>query len=466
MALLSPARPRAIPRPSAGVWPGLFDVPKVPVHAVVARRLAKAAINSLPISFDFPDGTRWGTGGPRLQVVRPESFFARLGADGLIGFGEAWMTGDLTAANWHVTGRGAGAPPAATGSRDTPPVGNAALESAALESAALESAAANEATDELAAALTVLCKRMSVLVPRPLQTLRHAWQSRPPAAEENTPTGARENIHRHYDLSNDLFELFLDRTMIYSAAWFEPGDDLESAQLRKIDGILDQARVKPGMRILEIGSGWGGLAIRAVKERDVHVTTLTLSEAQKELADQRIAAAGLSDRIDVVLEDYRHHADRVPGGYDAIVSVEMIEAVGERYWPDYFGAVDRMLADGGRMSLQAITMAHERLLATRNGYTWVHKYVFPGGTLPSVTAIDQVVSAHTSLRIQETRRLGQSYVPTLEQWRHRFNNRLDEVRALGFDETFVRMWNFYLAYSQAGFAADYLDDLQIGLSRG
>ena len=193
---------------------------------------------------------------------------------------------------------------------------------------------------------------------------------------------------------------------MYSAAWFEPGDDLLTAQNRKIDGILDLARVQPGQRVLEIGSGWGGLAIRAVQERDVHVTTLTLSEAQKELAERRIAEAGLSHRIDVLLEDYRHHAGREVGTYDAIVSVEMIEAVGERYWPDYFGAIDRMLADGGRMSLQAITMAHDRLLATRNGYTWVHKYVFPGGALPSMTAIDQVVSEHTSLRIQETRRLG------------------------------------------------------------
>ena len=445
MALLSPTRPRAIPRPSAGVWPGLFDVPKVPVHAAIARRLARAAIKNLPISLEFPDGTRWGTGGPRLQLVRPESFFARLGADGLIGFGEAWMTGDLTTADWHATGSSA---PRTHG-----------------EDRSLDSALANRATDELAAALGVLAKRMSVLVPQSLQTLRRTWQNRPPAAEENTPTGARENIHRHYDLSNELFELFLDPSLTYSAAWFEPGDDLASAQRRKIDGILDLARVAPGMRVLEIGSGWGGLAIRAVRERDVHVTTLTLSEAQQELAERRIAEAGLSHRIDVLLEDYRHHAGREAGSYDAIVSVEMIEAVGERYWPDYFGAVDRMLADGGRMSLQAITMAHERLLATRNGYTWVHKYVFPGGTLPSMTAIDQVVSEHTTLRVQETRRLGLSYVPTLQQWRHNFNDRLPEIRALGFDETFVRMWNFYLAYSEAGFAADYLDDLQIGLSR-
>ncbi len=446
MALLSPTRPKAIPRPSAGVWPGLFDVPRVPVHAAIARRLAHAAVKSLPLTLAFPDGTTWGAGGPRLELVRPENFFARLGADGLIGFGEAWMTGDLTTGGWHATanrGPGVAGPPSSA-----------------------DPAFVNAATDELAAALTVLCKRMSVLVPRSLQTLRHTWQSRQPSTEENTPTGARENIHRHYDLSNDLFELFLDPTLSYSAAWFEPGDDLQTAQLRKIDGILDLARVSPGQRVLEIGSGWGGLAIRAVQERNVHVTTLTLSEAQKELAERRIAEAGLSDRIDVQLEDYRHHAERTVGTYDAIVSVEMIEAVGERYWPDYFGAIDRMLADGGRMSLQAITMAHERLLATRNGYTWVHKYVFPGGALPSTTAIDQVLGAHTTLRIQETRRLGLSYVPTLEQWRHNFNARLPEVRTLGFDETFVRMWNFYLAYSQAGFAADYLDDLQIGLARG
>jgi cyclopropane-fatty-acyl-phospholipid synthase len=447
MALLSPTRTRAIPRPAAGVWPGLFDVPRVPIHAGVARRLAHAAMKNLPLTLTFPDGTTWGAGGPVLQLVRPDDFFARLGADGLIGFGEAWMTGDLTTGDWHATaGRRA---PGAAG-----------------DESSIDPLVVNAATDELAAALTVLCKRMSVLVPRSLQKLRHAWQIRPPAPEENTPTGARENIHRHYDLSNELFELFLDPSMTYSAAWFEPGDDLQAAQHRKIDGILDLARVVPGQRVLEIGSGWGGLAIRAVQERDVHVTTLTLSEAQKELAERRIGDAGLSHRIDVLLEDYRHHAAREVGTYDAIVSVEMIEAVGERYWPDYFGAVDRMLADGGRMSLQAITMAHERLLATRNGYTWVHKYVFPGGALPSTTAIDQVVSEHTTLRIQETRRLGLSYVPTLEQWRHNFNSRLPEVRALGFDETFVRMWNFYLAYSQAGFAADYLDDLQIGLARG
>lgn len=183
------------------------------------------------------------------------------------------------------------------------------------------------------------------------------------------------------------------------------------------------------------------------------------------MADRRIEAAGLSHLIEVRLEDYRAHAATHVGQYDAVVSVEMIEAVGEKYWPDYFASIDRLLVPGGRLGLQAITMGHDRLLETRNGYTWVHKYVFPGGILPSLKAIDDVLAASTSMRVQESRRLGLSYVPTLEQWRHRFNSDLTKVAELGFDDTFVRMWNFYLAYSQAGFDAEYLDDWQLGIGR-
>ncbi|MDQ2737212.1 MAG: cyclopropane-fatty-acyl-phospholipid synthase family protein [Actinomycetota bacterium] len=443
MSLLMPvkAQSRPTPQPSAGVWPGLFEVANAPVHAAVAKWLVKAAVRKLPITLAFPDGATWGAGGPVLQVVRPASFFRRVGTEGLIGFGEAWMTGDITTGGW-----GASRP-----------------------AASFDATALNAATDELAALLTVMARRMSVLVPAPLQRLRRTWQSRPPREEENTLTGARENIHRHYDLSNDLFQQFLDKTMTYLSAWYEFGDhpaaDLQKAQLRKIDGILDLARVRPGSRILEIGSGWGGLAIRAAAERGAQVTTLTLSEAQRDLAQQRIAQAGLSHLIDVRLEDYRAHAATHSLKYDAVVSVEMIEAVGEKYWPDYFGCIDRMLLPGGRLGLQAITIAHDRLLETRNGYTWVHKYVFPGGILPSLKAIDEVLGSATTLRVQESRRLGLSYVPTLEQWRHRFNDHLPAVADLGFDETFIRMWNFYLAYSQAGFAAEYLDDWQLGIGR-
>jgi cyclopropane-fatty-acyl-phospholipid synthase len=300
------------------------------------------------------------------------------------------------------------------------------------------------------------------LVPRPLQHLRGAWHAVKPRSEENTLGGSAENIHRHYDLSNELFELFLDDSMTYSCAVYgsaEP-ETLEDAQRRKIDAILDLAGVRPGMKILEIGSGWGALAMRAAAERDVDVVTLTLSTEQKVYAEKLIADAGLTDRIEVRLEDYRSHR----GSYDAVVSVEMIEAVGEKYWPQYFRTVDGLLAPGGKAALQAITLEHERQIATRNTYTWIHKYVFPGGDLPSLRAIDNALQG-TSLRVMESRRIGPSYARTLREWRHRFNDRLDEVYRLGFDETFVRMWNFYLAYTEAGFAARYIDDYQLSLGR-
>ncbi len=435
MALLSPSRGHANPQPSDGVWPELFDVPSGPAHAAVAKAISGAAFRRLPITLRFPGGTTWGLGGPEIQIVRPTDFFRRIGRDGLIGFGEAWMVGDITTAGWH---------PGAAGDPST------------------DSRRINAATDELAAVLTVMAGRMSSLVPQPLQKLRSAWKLVKPDNEENTLGGSAENIHRHYDLSNELFSLFLDETMTYSSAWYtspEP-EALVTAQLRKIDGILDLAGVRPGMKILEIGSGWGALAIRAAQERGADVTTLTLSAAQKTLAEKRIAEAGFTDRIDVRLEDYRTHQ----GQYDAVVSVEMIEAVGEKYWPQYFQCVDGLLKPGGRAGLQAITIEHDRLLATRNSYTWIHKYVFPGGELPSLRAIDSAL-ATTTLRVTESRRIGLSYARTLEEWRHRFNDRLTDVADLGFDETFVRMWNFYLAYCQAGFASRYIDDYQLGLSR-
>ena len=221
-------------------------------------------------------------------------FFARLGADGLIGFGEAWMTGDMTTGGWHATGG----------------------ERAAARPAGFEHRLRRWPTRRPTSSppcSDVLCRRMSVLVPRSLQTLRHTWQNRPPA-DRGEHADRRPGEHPPALRPVQRPVRAVPRSdLTYSAAWFEPGDDLLTAQHRKIDGILDLARVQPGQRVLEIGSGWGGLAIRAVQERDVHVTTLTLSEAQKELAERRIAEAGLSHRIDVLLEDYRHHAGREVG---------------------------------------------------------------------------------------------------------------------------------------------------------
>jgi cyclopropane-fatty-acyl-phospholipid synthase len=256
--------------------------------------------------------------------------------------------------------------------------------------------------------------------------------------------------------------------MTYSSALFEPGADgspaaadrlLGQAQRRKIDRLLDEARVGPGGRLLEIGTGWGELAIQAAR-RGATVRTVTISAAQHELAARRVAEAGLADRVSVELRDYRE----VDGEYDAICSVEMIEAVGDRYWDTYFARLDQLLAPGGRVALQAITMPHERMMASRRTYTWIQKYIFPGGLIPSVTAIEDSLS-RTSLRVTGRHDFGEHYAETLRIWRDRFSARGDEVAALGFDDVFRRMWLFYLCYAEAGFRAGYLNVSQLTVSR-
>ncbi len=415
--------PAAVPVPDAERWPGLATAPRATVQAPVARGIAARALRRLPVRMRFPDGSHWGAGGPdapTMLLVRPDAVFARLGADLRIGFGEAYMAGDWTTA---------------------------------------------PGTD-LADLLTPFAARLTELVPRPLQRLRGVVDQRLPLHEENTVSGAATNISRHYDLSNDLFAHFLDPTMTYSAGWFpdvirDQADlDLERAQLRKIDGILDYARVGPETRLLEVGTGWGALALRAA-QRGARVTSVTISTEQQELARERVAAAGQADRVDIRLQDYRH----VEGSYDAIVSVEMIEAVGERYWPTYFATLDRLLAPGGRIGLQSITMAHDRMLTTRRSYGWIHKYIFPGGLIPSIQAIEQTLAGHTGLRLLERRDLGWHYAETLRQWRARFDVAWPEISAHGFDGTFRRMWDFYLAYCEAGFRTDYLGVSQLSLGR-
>jgi cyclopropane-fatty-acyl-phospholipid synthase len=247
----------------------------------------------------------------------------------------------------------------------------------------------------------------------------------------------------------------------------EPGGDLRAAQTRKIERLLDRTEVGPRSRVLEIGTGWGELAIHAAS-RGATVHTITLSTEQKALAEHRIAEAGLSDRVTVELLDYR---ELVTNGsphrraYDAVLSVEMIEAVGYDFWEDYFSILDQVLAPGGRVGIQAITMRHDRMLATRNTYTWINKYIFPGGFLPSVEVVDEVTREHTSLRLTGRLSFGRHYAETLRQWDERFLAESRAVLDLGFDETFLRMWHFYLAYSRAGFASDYLDVNQLVLTR-
>jgi cyclopropane-fatty-acyl-phospholipid synthase len=274
----------------------------------------------------------------------------------------------------------------------------------------------------------------------------------------NTIGRARRNIATHYDLGNDLYRLFLDETMTYSSAVFTAETaTLAEAQREKYRRMADLAGIEPGMHVLEIGSGWGGFALYAAGERGARVTTVTISQRQLELARERIAAAGLADRISVELRDYR----QVRGQYDAIVSIEMLEAVGHEYFATFFETCHRLLRPGGRMGIQSITYPDAQYEAQRRGANWIQKYIFPGGLLPSLSVIERA-TAHTGLLITGVDDIAPSYARTLAEWRSRFMRSLDAVRALGFDERFMRMWEYYLALSEAGFAAGLFQDLQIG----
>jgi len=313
----------------------------------------------------------------------------------------------------------------------------------------------------LVAVLERIARQVADLVPAPLQRLRRWYDASFPTEEDNDRTGARRNIARHYDLSNALFAAFLDGSMTYSSALFEDLDEpLMTAQHRKVDRLLDVTGVGVDTSVLEIGTGWGELSIRAA-QRGARVTTLTLSAAQAELAGRRVADAGLADRVEIRLQDYRD----VEGSYDAVVSVEMIEAVGEQWWPTYFRTLDERLSPSGRVGLQAILLPHDRMMMSKDSWTWIHKYIFPGGLIPSVEAIEQSVAGHTSLRVVDRHHFGASYAETLRRWRDRFEANSEQIARLGFDRTFQRMWHFYLAYCEAGFRAGYLDVAQFVFSR-
>ena len=400
--------------------------PKAKISVAIARKIFVKVADRLGISVST-DGSP-----ADLRLIRPEEFFARLGQDGLIGFGEAYMTGA-----WEA--------------------------------------------DDLGGTLTVLCNEIGDLVPMWMQRLRAFYVSRPPRAQRGSSRNTRKNIAHHYDLSNDLFGLFLDSTMSYSSAMFDAdsvtsgrhtllapplvASDLVEAQGRKIDSILDAAGVRAGSRVLEIGTGWGELAIRAAR-RGATVRSVTLSSEQQALARARfadvVAAEGLrADAVQVDLLDYR----AVEGTYDAVVSVEMIEAVGHEYLDSYFTTIDAVLAPGGKVAIQAITMPHDRMLATRRTWTWIHKYIFPGGFLPSTELLDEVTRKSTTLRLEHRTTFGSHYAETLRQWDDAFAAAHQRVLALGFDETFLRMWHFYLEYSRAGFASGYIDVQQLTFAR-
>jgi cyclopropane-fatty-acyl-phospholipid synthase len=289
----------------------------------------------------------------------------------------------------------------------------------------------------------------------PLQKALH-WLNR------NTRDGSRRNIAAHYDLGNEFFALFLDSTMMYSSAIFDhPRMTLEQAQVARLDRICRKLDLKPTDHLLEIGTGWGGMAIHAAQHYGCRVTTTTISREQHALAIERVHQAGLGDRVTVLLEDYRDLA----GQYDKLVSIEMIEAVGHQFYDTYFSQCGRLLKPDGLMLLQAITIADQRYEAARKSVDFIQRHIFPGSTIPSVTAMSNSITRASDLRLVHLEDIGPHYATTLRMWRENFFRKLESIRALGYPENFLRMWEFYLCYCEGGFEERAIGDVHMLLAK-
>ena len=363
------------------------------------------ALHGGHVAFHLPSGevVECGHGLPRLHcLVRNENVFDRVLAHGDIGFAEAYIAGE-----WD--------------------------------------------SDQVAELLTLLASNREALTARALHgsfwrlighRLRHALRA-------NTRRGSKRNIMAHYDLGNDFYLEWLDSSMTYSSARFAtPDQDLESAQLNKYRSLLRRMAVQPGQHVLEIGCGWGGLAEVAATEFGCRVTGLTLSPAQLAWTRQRALAKGFAGRAEFHLRDYREER----GQYDHIISIEMIEAVGERFWPAYFRQLADRLVPGGSIGIQAITIGDELFSRYRRGTDFIQRHIFPGGMLPSPGQVHRQ-AARAGLVITDEHAFGLDYARTLVRWREAFEEKLPRIRALGFDDRFIRLWRFYLCYCEAGFRA-------------
>ncbi|MCA9300238.1 MAG: class I SAM-dependent methyltransferase, partial [Phycisphaerales bacterium] len=277
-------------------------------------------------------------------------------------------------------------------------------------------------------------------------------------ARSNSRRGSRRNIEAHYDLGNDLFELFLDPTMTYSCGIFRtPEASMEEASVEKLDRICRKLDLSEDDHVVEIGTGWGSFAIHAARTTGCRVTTTTISPSQHALASARVREAGLEDRVRVLLKDYRD----LEGTYDALVSIEMIEAVGHRHLDSYFGACSRLLKDEGSMVIQAISVPDRRYASYLRSVDYIQRHVFPGSCCPSVGAMMSSVGRSSDLKLVHLEDLTPHYATTLSRWRARFQERIEEVRALGYPARFERMWTYYLAYCEAGFAERYIGTAQV-----
>lgn len=290
---------------------------------------------------------------------------------------------------------------------------------------------------------------------KPLQLLRR-FQHR------NTLKGSRRNIEAHYDLGNDLFELFLDKTMMYSCGIFHHEKaTLQEASEAKLERICQKLQLKPTDHVLEIGTGWGGFAIHAVTRYGCRVTTTTISKEQHDYARQCVSEAGLEDRITLLFEDYRE----LSGQYDKMVSIEMIEAIGHQYFDTYFNKCAELLKPDGMMLLQSITIADQRYPTAKKSIDYIQRYIFPGGCLPSIAALSDAIARKTDMRVFHLEDIGPHYAKTLQHWRKRFFANIEKVKQLGYPERFIRMWQYYLCYCEGGFRQQSIGTVQLLLTK-
>jgi cyclopropane-fatty-acyl-phospholipid synthase len=370
------------------------------------------------VELRLPDGrvTHHGdpsTGPSAAVTIHSADLYRRLGGRGGVGLGEAYVAGD-----WD--------------------------------------------TDDLPAALEILARSAHARGGAAGRAWGRLKAMRPRLLRTNTRESARRDIAYHYDLGNDLYDLFLDETMTYSCAYFEePFQSLADAQRAKNRLLLDALDIGPGDHVLEIGCGWGGFALQAATDRGARVTGITLSAQQKERAEQRIADAGLQDRIDIQLVDFRD----VEGTYSAIVSIEMLEAVGHKLLSPFFSACDRLLAPGGRAGVQVICIPDQRYDAYRKGHDWIREYIFPGALLPSLGALTAAMRRGSELTIRRAEDIGPHYATTLRLWRERFLANRERAAELGYGERFARTWEYYLAFCETAFRIRALQDYQLILAR-
>ncbi len=361
-------------------------------------------------------GKRFGDGlGPTavVDVHSTDSFWQKLALRTRIGFGESYVDGD-----WDA--------------------------------------------DDLVALFELLSVNLEAAESHPVfRVLHKLHELRPHRAQRQSPAAARDNIHAHYDLGNDLFQLMLDETMTYSCAvWERPGMSLADAQRAKYRRICEKLQLVSGDHVLEIGCGWGGFAIYAAGEYGCRVTGLTLSPSQASLARKRVREAGLDELVEIREQDYRH----TEGRFTKVASIEMLEAIGLAEHETYFRAIDDFLEPDGIAVIQTIAIPDKRFERYSRRSDWIQQYIFPGSLIPSVGAVERA-TANTGLQIADVEEIGPGYAETLKIWRENVESRVDEIRALGYDDRFLRIWRFYLSYCEAAFRARVLRDVQLVLAR-